>query len=101
MTRKTGTTDTERVFCEVCAKVISRSGALMAEGIDDVAYFCSSNCYDRWLADRAPVPPPHDVQGDHARSKSLDERMKRIIKQHPQRDEPRVDSVEGDELPPT
>ena len=91
----------ERVFCEICAKVLPRTGALMAEGIDDVAYFCSSTCYDRWLGDRAPAPPPHEVQGARGRSKSLDERMKRLVKRHPQRDEPRVNSVEVDDLPPT
>jgi len=26
--------------------------------------------------------------------------VKKLVKQHPQRDEPRADSVEGDELPP-
>ena len=32
------------------------------------------------------------------RSKSRDERLKRAIQQHPQRDEPKADSVERDEL---
>lgn len=100
MTRETTPGRPERVFCEMCAKPVSRAGALMAEAIDYVAYFCGSICYEKWRGDRAPVLPPHEVQGDHGRSKARDERMKQIVKQHPQRDEPRVDSVEDDELPP-
>jgi hypothetical protein len=42
--------------------------------------------------------PPEIQQGD-GRSIATDERLKRVIKQHPQRDEPKVDSVEPLELP--
>ncbi|MGC2518114.1 MAG: hypothetical protein WA373_03280 [Burkholderiales bacterium] len=46
-----------------------------------------------------PAPPEAEIQEGHGRSKVKDERMKRIVKQHPQRDEPKVDSVEKYETP--
>lgn len=45
-----------------------------------------------------PLEP--EIQQGEERSIGRDERLKRVIKQHPQRDEPRVDSVEPDETPP-
>ena len=78
----------ERVFCEVCAKVVPKSAALWAEAKDYVAYFCGADCYDNWRGARIPVPAPHEVQGGQGRAKSRDERMKRLIQQHPRRDEP-------------
>ncbi|HWQ40361.1 MAG TPA: hypothetical protein VNM24_17415 [Burkholderiales bacterium] len=42
---------------------------------------------------RRTAPQPEVQQGD-GRSKARDDALKRIIKQHPLRDEPRVDSVE-------
>lgn len=48
---------------------------------------------------RKPAGP--EVQTGHGRSKRKDERMKRVVKQHPQRDEPLVDSVEKYDLPPS
>jgi hypothetical protein len=47
-----------------------------------------------------PAPPEPEIQQGHGRSKLKDARLKRMVKQHPQRDEPRVDSVEQDEIPP-
>jgi hypothetical protein len=47
----------------------------------------------------AELPEPEIQQGD-GRSRTKDDQLKRIIKQHPQRDEPRVDSVEKNETPP-
>jgi hypothetical protein len=54
---------------------------------------------------RKPEPPkdepsPPAIQQSDGRSIAADERLKRVIKQHPQRDEPKVDSVEPLELPP-
>lgn len=46
------------------------------------------------------APPEPEIQQGHGRSKLKDSRLKRMVKQHPQRDEPRVDSVEQDEIPP-
>lgn len=46
-----------------------------------------------------PLPEPEIQQGD-GRSRTKDDQLKRIVKQHPQRDEPRVDSVEKNETPP-
>ena len=92
--------DSQGVFCEVCVKPVRKSEALLSEGRDSIAYFCGPDCYETWLGARGSQPPPDDVQeGSGGRSKSRDDRVKRIIRQHPQRDEPRADSVEPDDLP--
>jgi hypothetical protein len=50
--------------------------------------------------ERKPAPPPEpEIQEGHGRSRVKDDEVKRIIKQHPLRDEPRVDSVEENETP--
>lgn len=50
---------------------------------------------------RPPAPPEEaEVQQSGSRSKVKNDKVKRILKQHPQRDEPRVNSVEERELPP-
>jgi hypothetical protein len=102
MAMETRPVDPERVFCEVCLKPVPRSEALSAEARDYVAHFCGLDCYDRWHRQRPLLaePGPPDVQEGAGHSISRDERTKRAIRQHPQRDEPRVDSVEGDEIPP-
>ena len=95
--------DPEQVFCEVCLKQLPRSDAAMAEARDYVAYFCGLDCYDRWQQRSAPgetQAAEPQVHAGHGRSKSRDERLKRAVKRHPQRDEPRVDSVEPEEVPP-
>ncbi len=43
--------------------------------------------------------PAAEVQEDTGRSISRNERVKRVIKQHPQRDIPKVESVEPPEAP--
>ncbi len=92
--------DPERAFCEVCLKQVPRSEAAMAEARDYVAYFCGLDCYDKWQHAGSPQPQPaHEMQAGHGRSKSRDDRLKRVLKHHPQRDEPRVDSVEPEEVP--
>lgn len=40
-----------------------------------------------------------EIQQGHGRSIAEDEQLKRLIKRHPQRDEPKVDSVEPNETP--
>jgi hypothetical protein len=45
---------------------------------------------------RRGAPQP-EVQGGQQRSKARDEALKRLVKQHPQRDEPRVDSTEEEQ----
>jgi hypothetical protein len=99
MRKNLNTADPQSVFCEVCAKRVQKSEAVMTEGRDFTAYFCSSGCYERWRGERAPAAPPHEVQEGAGRSKSRDDRLKRAIRSHPQRDEPKADSVERDELP--
>ncbi len=71
----------------------------MVEGRDHVAYFCSNTCYESWSGSRAPEAPLPDLQVGVGRSQSRDERVKRLVKQHPKRDEPKAESVESDELP--
>jgi YHS domain-containing protein len=100
MSKQPRSADPQSAFCEVCLKRVPKSEAVTAEAKNYTAYFCSSNCYERWRGERAPQPPPHEVQEGQGQSKSRDERMKRLIKQHPQRDEPRADSVERDDVPP-
>ena len=48
--------------------------------------------------EKAPEP---EIQQGNGRSKARDDVLKRTIKQHPQRDEPRVDSVGDEEQPPS
>jgi len=45
--------------------------------------------------------PEPEIQGGHSRSKARDDKLKRIIKRHPKRDEPRVDNVDDMDLPPS
>ncbi len=47
-----------------------------------------------------PATPPPEIHEGHNRGKARDDKLKRIIKRHPKRDEPRVDSVEDTDLPP-
>ena len=101
MTDKSRSPDPQSVFCEVCLNRVPQSEALVAEGRDFTAYFCSNLCYDRWRGERPPTPPSHELQGGAGRSISRDERVKRATKQHPQRDEPKADSVERDDVPPS
>jgi hypothetical protein len=50
--------------------------------------------------ERKPAPPTEpEIQEGRGRSRAKDDEVKRIIKQHPLRDEPRVDSVEENETP--
>jgi hypothetical protein len=49
---------------------------------------------------RKEEPSAPEIQQTDGRSIATDERLKRLIKQHPQRDEPKVDSIEPLELPP-
>jgi hypothetical protein len=49
---------------------------------------------------KLPEPPEPEIQHGSVRGRIKDERMKRSIKQHPQRDEPVLDSVEPEDLPP-
>jgi hypothetical protein len=46
------------------------------------------------------VPAQPEIQQGAGRGKAKDDRLKRAVKQHPQRDEPRVESVEPSEMPP-
>jgi hypothetical protein len=83
--RITGT-EPEKVFCEVCLKAVPKSAASMAEARDHVAYFCGLDCYRKWAnLPSSEAPPELEIQVGHGRSKSKDERMKRLIRKTPQR----------------
>ena len=45
--------------------------------------------------------PQAEIQEGHSRGKARDDKLKRIIKRHPKRDEPRVEGVEETDLPPS
>lgn len=47
-----------------------------------------------------PATPEPEIQEGGTRGKVRDDELKRIVRQHPKRDEPKVDSVEDLELPP-
>lgn len=48
----------------------------------------------------ADVPPTDEpIQQGMERGIAKDERVKRVLRQHPKRDEPRIDSVEPGETP--
>ena len=49
---------------------------------------------------RKEEPLQPEIQQGERRSIATDERLKRVIKQHPQRDEPKVDSIEPGESRP-
>lgn len=49
---------------------------------------------------KRPEPPEAEIQQGNVRSRAKDDRIKRIARQHPQRDEPAVNSVEQEDLPP-
>jgi hypothetical protein len=92
--------DPQRITCEICLKEVPRSGATMSETRDYVAYFCGLACYEKWKnqgSTQQPPPAEAEIQAGHGRSKSRDDRLKRAIRQHPQRDEPKADSVEPGE----
>ena len=100
MKKRTPSADPQSVFCEVCAKRVPKAEALVNEGSDTMAYFCSNTCYDRWRGPRAAhAPSSLGLQEGAGRSRSRDDRIKRAVKRDPQRDEPRADSVEKDETP--
>lgn len=99
MKKQTRRIDPDRVFCEVCAKLVPKSEARSAQAKDYLAYFCSQSCFDRWHGEPARVPPLPDLQEGRSRSKVRDDREKRLLKEHPGRDEPRIDSVERDDTP--
>jgi len=101
MTPEATVIDSQNVLCEVCGKAVPKPHALMAETREGVAYFCGEACYAKWHAEPASEAPPPEIQEGRDRSTSRDEQLKRLIKQHPLRDEPRADSVEPDELPPS
>jgi hypothetical protein len=42
-----------------------------------------------------PRPPEPEIQTGHERSIARNEELERLIRQHPQRDEPRVDDIES------
>lgn len=83
--------DPRSVFCEVCLKRVPKPEALVSETRDATQYFCGAACYERWLGARPPEAQPPEIQEGAGHSKSRDERVKRLIRRHPQRDEPKTE----------
>lgn len=119
MTEKATMPDSTLIACDVCMKEIPRSEAFVPEGIDYVAHFCGIDCYAAWKSRLAAEDDPHDPpaararpapaattpepetqEGQHDHGPGRDERIKRLIRRSPQRDEPKIESVEPWELPP-
>ncbi len=72
--------------------------------------------YEQWKSEQAKAaqtgaPEPQarpegpavtpEIQLGRERGRAKDDRIKRALKQHPQRDEPRIDSIEWYETPPS
>ena len=55
--------------------------------------------YERKLPQLAPTDAPPEIQKGTSRGAGKDERLKREVRQHPQRDEPRIDSIEPGDMP--
>lgn len=90
MSKRIPTTDPQSVFCEVCMKAVPKAGAVASEGRDHIAYFCSNTCYDQWRGPRAPEPASSlGIQEGAGRARSRDDRVKRQLRRHVRRDEPR------------
>jgi len=53
----------------------------------------------RNIPSKVPAPAPEIQEGAGSRSPARDERTKRTLKRGPRREEPRIDSVEPDEIP--
>ncbi len=47
-----------------------------------------------------PSMSESEIQQGGTRGIAAEDALERVVKQHPQRDEPKVDSVEPDEMPP-
>jgi len=89
----------ERVFCEICLRDVLKSEASLCETRDHVIYLCGADCYEKWMsanrpATYAPSGPEPEIQTGHGRSTARDDRLKHALKQHPGRDEPRIDDPE-------
>lgn len=114
MTTFTKPIEAKRVACEICLKEVPESEAMAPAATGYVAYFCGPDCYETWKsrlgspenrATPAKRPPPAappvepEIQLGRDRGKAKDDLLKQLVKQHPQRDEPLIDSVEPDETP--
>ncbi|HEY4998289.1 MAG TPA: DUF3330 domain-containing protein [Usitatibacter sp.] len=119
MTAAPRATDRNRVACDICLEEVPLSEAIVAVAVagERLAHFCGIACYEKWKSqfagpeeraeparrakkEEANAPPP-EVQLGRGRGNAQDERVKQLIKQHPQRDEPLLDSVESYETPPS
>ena len=90
MSKRIPSRDPQKVFCEVCSKPVAKAEAVVSEGTDHVAYFCSNTCHDQWRGPRAAEAASSlGIQEGTGRAPSRDERMKRQLRRHVRRDEPR------------
>lgn len=92
--------ESETVFCDVCLAPVTRSRAVWAKKTEvELAYLCGADCYQAWRSRPATEQVHEQPQLDHGRSRTRDEQFKRLVKQHPQRDEPLVEGVERAKRP--
>ncbi|MCX7960090.1 MAG: hypothetical protein N2653_00760 [Burkholderiales bacterium] len=92
--------DPDRVFCEVCGKLLAPSAAIAIEAKDYVAYFCTPACRARWRGEPAPAASPHEpLHEGRSRSKARDDLDKKALRREPQRNLPRVEGFDPDEVP--
>jgi Domain of unknown function (DUF3330) len=92
------------VACDGCGAELARSEAFIPEGLDGTAHFCAMECYEAWRSRlaaeeeryAAPARAPGEPQpaapaqlGRDDRGPALDEDIKRLMRRHPQRDEPK------------
>ena len=58
---KKRTTEVEEVSCEVCLKNILTSDAQREEAIDNIAYFCGLDCYEKWQHQKSVENPGYNT----------------------------------------
>lgn len=90
-----------RMIQEAAYSLYERGGFVHGHDLDDwlaaEAYIDSSALTDE--RSRQPEPAEPEVQQSGSRSIARDEALKRIVKQHPQRDMPQVESIESRDIP--
>ena len=91
-----------RMIQEAAYSLYERGGFVHGHDLDDwlaaEAYIDSSQLTSEQI--RPPESAESEVQQSGGRSFARDEALKRIVKQHPQRDMPQVESIESQDLPP-